>query len=379
MNNNLVRIIAYEQSNSFYYRLINNNIYFKDLIKTKDYYILTINIDEFNRLNKRYKCKIIRYYGINFIIDILNKHRYMFISLMISLLLLYLLSNTIFNISINSSDNNIIKILNKSLEDNDISIYKRKKNYNELEKIKGKILDDNRDKLEWLEIKSKGCNYVVDVTPRIKKEIELSSEDFTNIVASKDGKILFITSNSGTILKDRNDYVKKGEVLISGKIYKDDKVIYKVKSEGKVYAEVWYTVKVTIPYDYVEYTEYDKAINRYYLDIFGNEFTILGKYNGTNVMKEKQLIIDKPYLPFKLYKETIKKYKYNKYYLTEQEAYNEALKRSDNNIQKMLNDDEYIISKKVLKKETFSSKIKIEVFYKVYENIGIASKIIEEE
>jgi hypothetical protein len=41
----------------------------------------------------------------------------------------------------------------------------------------------------------------------------------------------------------------------------------------------------------------------------------------------------------------------------------------------MLDNDEYIISKKILKKEAFSSKIKIEVFYKVYENIGITSKI----
>ncbi len=203
--------------------------------------------------------------------------------------------------------------------------------------------------------------------------------DVSDIIAKKDGKILFITSNSGTMLKEKNDYVKKGDILISGNVLKDDKSIYQVKSEGKVYAEVWYTVKTTIPYNYVEYVEDGKEINRYYLDIFGYKFTIIGKYNGKNTMKDKYLVIDKPYLPFKLYKEIIRKYNYKESNLTPQEAYNEAIRRSDANINKMLKNDEFIISKKVLKKEVFSSKIIIEVFYKVYENIGVTSNIINKD
>ena len=77
----------------------------------------------------------------------------------------------------------------------------------------------------------------------------------------------------------------------------------------------------------------------------------------------------------------MKKYEYKEFIINEKEAYNEAIKRSDIKIKNMLDNDEHIISKNVLKKEVFSSKIKVEVFYKVYENIGLTSKIknIEEK
>ncbi len=373
--NDYVRIYVYEENNGFLKYLINKDIYYKDLIKTNKYYILTVLFEDYKKINRRYKCELIRYYGKSYLINLVKVHKYMLLSLIISLFVLYILSNTIFKININTNDIKIKNIISKSLESNNISIYKRKKSFNEIEKIKEKILDDNEDNLEWIEIREKGCTYNVNVTPRIKKQNNISSDEPSDIVASKDGKILFITSSRGNKIKDKNDYVKKGEVIISGNIMKNDKVAYQVSSKGKVYGEVWYTVNVTVPYNYIEYVDTGKTINHYYLDVFGHKFTLIGKYEGNNTMNYTKLILDKPYLPFKLYKEEKRKYEYKEFNITETEAYEEAIKRSDNKIKNMLDNDEYIISKKILKKEAFSSKIKIEVFYKVYENIGITSKI----
>jgi len=96
-------------------------------------------------------------------------------------------------------------------------------------------------------------------------------------------------------------------------------------------------------------------------------------------MSEKKAIIDKPYLFFKLYKEEKKVYEYKKFLLNPQEAYDEAIKRAQAKIENQLDDKEYIIAKKVLKKEEFSSKIVLEVFFKVYENIGETLEISLEE
>ena len=96
-------------------------------------------------------------------------------------------------------------------------------------------------------------------------------------------------------------------------------------------------------------------------------------------MNTKDLVLEKPYLFFKLYKETKREYKYKEFNINENEAYEEALKRSENKIKSKLNDNEYIISKKVLKKEVFRSKMNIEVFFKVYENIGVTSNIVEKD
>ena len=169
-------------------------------------------------------------------------------------------------------------------------------------------------------------------------------------------------------------------MLISGNIIKgEDTLIRQVKAKGKVYAEVWYTVNITIPFNYVEYVETGKVINHYYLDIAGKKFTLTGKYDSNFTMNTKDLVLEKPYLFFKLYKETKREYKYKEFNINENEAYEEALKRSENKIKSKLNDNEYIISKKVLKKEVFRSKMNIEVFFKVYENIGVTSNIVEKD
>ena len=379
MNNNKVKIIVYENSNKFLNYLVYHSIYYEDLT-LNDNYILTIDYEDYKKISRRYKTKIIKYYGKRFIINYLDTNKYMLISLFISFLVLYLLTNTIFKININTNDEKLYNLINNSLKENNISIYKRKKTFKELKKIKEKILKNNEESLEWIEIKEKGCIYNVELTARVKNKENNSDNNPKDIVASKDGLIKYITSSSGVKLKDVNDYVKKGEVLISGNIIKgEDTLITQVRAKGKVYAEVWYTVNITIPFNYVEYVETGKVINHYYLDIAGKKFTLIGKYDSNFTMNTKDLVLEKPYLFFKLYKETKREYKYKEFNINENEAYKEALKRSENKIKSKLNDNEYIISKKVLKKEVCRSKMNIEVFFKVYENIGVTSNIVEKD
>ena len=377
MNN--IRIIVNGGGINLIQYLVNHNIYYYDLVREKDKYIITTSIDNYKKLNRRFQCYIIRYYGKNFIINCFVNNKYMIMSLIIGLFILYLLTSTIFKININTNDENIKNLLTESLKDNGIYIYKRKKSFNELLNIKEKILSDNKDYLEWIEIKEKGCTYNVDVTPRIKKEEDTLNNEPSDIIAKKDGKILYIVSENGVKVKDINDYVKKGEVLISGNIIKGEDIIYKTNSKGKIYAEVWSSVHITMPFNYTEYIYTGRKVNHYYLDIFNYKFTIMGKYDNPNVIKSKKVVLDKPYLPFKLYKEEKKIYEYKEYILTLEEAYKKALKKSEEIINRNLKDDEYIIYKNVLKKEVFRSKIMLEVFFKTYENIGINKRIEEKE
>ena len=379
MNNNKVKIIVYESSNKFLNYLVYHSIYYEDLT-LNDNYILVVDYEDYKKISRRYKTKIIKYYGKRFIINYVNTNKYMLASLFISFLVLLLLTNTIFKININTNDEKLYNLINENLKENNISLYKRKKSFTELKRIKDKILKENEDNLEWIEIKEKGCVYNIEVTARVKNKDNISDSTPKDIVASKDGLIKYISSSSGVKLKDVNDYVKKGDVLITGNIIKgENTLITQVEAKGKVYAEVWYTVNITVPFNYVEYVETGKIINHYYLDIAGKKFTLTGKYDSTKTMNTKKLILDKPYLFFKLYKETKREYKYKEFNINENEAYEEALKRSESKIKSKLNDNEYIISKKVLKKEVFRSKMNIEVFFKVYENIGVTSNIVEKD
>ena len=372
---NKVKIIVNECSNKFLNYLIYNRIYYDSLDKYNDYYVVIVYYDDYLYIRRRYKCHIVKYYGKENVIDIFNRNKYVFLSLIISFMLLFLLCNTIFDIKINSDNEDIIKIINDSLNDNDVSLYKRKVSFYKLNSIKNKILVDNKDTLEWIEIREKGCKYYIEVTPRVKSNNNVNRNEPSDIVADKDGVIKHIVVHSGSKAIDIGDYVKKGDTLITGNVIKNETVVDKIHSDGVIYAETWKTVNISIPFKRVDYVYTGKTINHYYLDIFGHEFTLTGKYDSNDTINKKSIVIDKPYLFFKLYKEEKKKYSYNEIILSEEEAYNEAINRSVSEIEKKLSSDEYIISKKVLKKEVNSSKINLEVFFKVYEKIGVASEI----
>ncbi len=376
MKNNNVKIVVYEQSNKFYNFLIYNKIYYDYLIRNKNYYILTIDYKDIYKFEK-YNYKVLRYYGIKGIKNFIDYNKLQLFGLLFSLVILYLLSNTIFNIEINTDNKDLESKIIFSLNNNNIKKYKHKKTFEEIQKIKEKILEENKDIIEWIEITEDGCNYIVEVTEKIIGHSESINNIPTNIVASSDGLIKHVDLISGVKLKDINDYVKKGDIIITGNIYKGETLINQVPSIGKIYAEVWYTVKTVVPFKYIDYVETGKIIKRYYIKVFSKEFTIIGKYNTNNSMNIKELIIDKPYLPFDVYKEIKKEYKYKTFIKTENQAYEEALLRSDTNIKNTLSSDEYIIYKNTLKKQVFSSKIEVEIFYKVYKNVTSISPIEE--
>ena len=371
---NKVRIVVNENNNKFLNYLIYNKIYYDSLNKYNEYFVLDVSYDDYLYIRRRYKCHIVKYYGKKNIVNIYENNKYVLLSLIISFMLLFLLCNTIFDIKINSDDKDIVNIINDSLKDNGIGVYKRKVSFDKLNSIKNKILEDNKDTLEWIEIREKGCIYYIDVTPRVKSNNNVDNSLPSDIVAEKDGVIKHIVVHRGSKVIDNGDYVKKGDILISGNIIKNENVIDKVHSEGVIYAETWKTVNISIPFKRIDYV-YKKTINHYYLDIFGHKFTISGKYDSDNTINKKSIVLDKPYLFFKLYKEEKKIYDYNEVILNKEEAYNEALNRSIDVINKKLSSDEYIISKKVLKKEVKRSKINLEVFFKVYEKIGVTSEI----
>ncbi len=377
IDNNNVKVIVYDNSLKFINYLIYNKMKYESLEKCNDYFLLVIDYEDYKKIKRRYKTKIVKYYGKRNIKNIIINNKYLLISFFISLCVLYLLTNTIFKIEINTTDEVVKTRILESLNNNGISLYKKKKSFKDLAKIKEKILNENEDILEWIEIKNKGCIYKIELTKRVINKDTNDNNSPSSIIAEKDGLIKHITVSSGVKMKEINEYVKKGDILISGNVVKNNELITQISSDGEVYAETWYYVNITVPFNYIEYEPTNKIVNHYYLDIFGHEFTLIGKYDSNKTLNTKKLILDKPYLFFKLYKEEKQVYNYKEYNINEDEAYKKAIESSEKQILKRLDKDEYIISKKVLKKEVNSSKIYLEVFFKVYENIAVSTNVEE--
>lgn len=354
--------------------LISNNIYFSNYTIKDNKVIFIINYEDLKLLSKLANIKVIKYYGLVGIKKFLKKHYILLTSFILSYLIIIILSNVIFKVEIVTNNQVLKDNITYYLNYYGIVKYKFVKSNKYIENVKEKILLENKDTIEWISINREGVKYVVNVTPRVISN-RVSIDKPSNIVSKKDALIKYLVVTGGSSVKEVNDVVKKGEVIISGNVVKFDKVVGTTRSKGKVFGEVWYTVNISIPFKHVIYEKTGETINHIYLDIFGHKFTLVGHYITNNSINELSVLVDKPYLFFKLMKESKELYNYKEVNLNSESAFKEALERADKSISNKLDTNEYIIERKVLKKDVFSSKIDIELFYRVYENIGEEKEI----
>jgi len=73
-----------------------------------------------------------------------------------------------------------------------------------------------------------------------------------SIIAKKDGVLKKVIAEKGDIVRDMDDYVKKGDLIVDGQLIFNEKVTGKVRAQGHAYAEVWYITKTEYPYAYYE-------------------------------------------------------------------------------------------------------------------------------
>ena len=250
---------------------------------------------------------------------------------------------------------------------------KRKKvfSYDKVNDLKESILD-NINEIEWIEFERVGASYNIDVSLKFFGNKNIIG-DKSNIIASRDGVIRHIVVHNGEKVREENEFVKKGDIIVES-----DTLVDEVESSAQVFAETWYLVKINVPLIYNESIVKD-SFNHYYIDFFGKKISLIGQYNPINSVRENMCILDKGYLPFKVYKEKVFILENVSNKISYEEALDYGVKRGVSEIEKMLDDGEYIISKNVLKKGLKSSKMYIEVFFKVYEDIGVTSNIFEEE
>ncbi len=295
----------------------------------------------------------------------LNCH--LIIITLFSLAFFITLTNMIFDVEVVHTNKEIRDLIKGELKENGIKKYSFKKNYNEKEKIKEKILNKYPDKIEWLEILEKGTKYIVKIEKRTIVKPKNNNKP-RNIVAKKDAIIKKVTASKGVIEKDTDDYVKKGDIIINGDIILNEKSKGQVRAEGKVYGEVWYVIKTSYPFVYSEEKLTGKSKDVYVLKFLNKniEFT-LNKYKSKKI-KEKN-IFSSQILPLKLVNQNQKELKTKKWILTFEQALLKAKELSIKKVKKNLNEKEYIIKKKYLKSSVNNSTIDIEMFFSIYEDI----------
>ena len=370
----------------------NVNNYLKWLIKNKiniikinqiKHNLLEITLDYkyyklLSKYSKTYKISIIKEYGKISIINKLKNNTNIIIGLFLAIITLYILSNTIFSIDINYNDKKITDKIYQELKKYNIKKYSRKKDYIYLNKVKEKILKDNKDILEWIEIEEIGTKYIVKLVERIK---EPTKEILKNqsIIAKKDATITSIKAISGEKVKSVNDYVRKGEVVISGIISKPNEEKIYTKALGKVYGEVWYKVTIEYPFYYKQERLTGKNKKAISIKFLNSKITLFPYKKYRQFKTSSTILIENNFIPLYILKEKIYELIVEEKIYTKEEVIKKAKEEAE---KKLLEKNSNIINInqiEILEKENLNSKIKLKLFISVNEDITDTLTITDEE
>ena len=356
--------------NRFIKKCIDNNINLYNISYVKDKMVVLIDVKDYlkiKRLNYYSKIRVVKYDGLLNIKKIIKDNMFYISVIFLSFIWMNLLTNYIVDIKIIHSNNGIRRLLKEELDKNNIKKFSLAYSFEELDNITKKILADNKNNLEWVSIKKDGMKYIVRAEERIIKS-EVVSDKPRDIVASKDAYITKVISSKGNVLVRQGEYVKKGTVLISGKItlYEDVKGV--TSASGSVYGNVWYECTVETPKEIS--SERLTGRKRYNLNV-GNKILLRNKYQNFRQKNIKEI---------KIFGLKIKFYREEEVEIIKTKTDDEyALNRLKEEFDKKLNGKGVIIYQKVLKKEENNSTIKYRVFIIANELINAYSYFEESD
>lgn len=220
----------------FLRHLIVKKIKLYNIIEDHDGISLTVDEVDYAKILKMktsYNIKIVNRFGVAKLRYLLLKYKYILFFLFLTLGLMIILSHFIFFIDVIHSKEEIRELVENDLKEFGISKYKFRVSYAKKEEIRNKILEKEKDKIEWLEIDRIGTRYIVNVEERLIKDNKVDNE-VRDIVAKKDAMILNIEAETGEIVRKKYEYVRKGDTIVSGTIKNKEDEVSKVKAEGKV-------------------------------------------------------------------------------------------------------------------------------------------------
>lgn len=367
--------------NNYLKRLIANKIDLIDLkYNSHNEAVVTIKYSDYLKLKtirSIYDVKITNTYGKLRIRNKLKRSYILLSSIILGIALIIFLSNIIFSIEVIHTNKSVIELVGNELNKNGLKKYTFKKKYKDIKKIEDKILNDNKDKLEWISIEIVGTKYVVRIEER-KIKNENNDNIYQDIVASKSGVIKKIIALSGEKKYEIDNFVSKGDTIIKGSITKPNNEVILTHASGLVYAEVWYQISVEYPYQYKEEILTGNKKNIYYLKFINKRLELFNFKKYKNFQKEPKILLYNNILPISLIKE--KQYEVNiidEIYTTE-EVINKAITLAESRLMSSNKKIDKIEGVSIIKKEEYDSKIKLDLFISVIEEIGEV-KILNEE
>lgn len=356
-----------------------NKIAVWDIKNSSNGFFVNLKIKDYKKLRKLRKTikfppkfKIYKKYGLPFILKSYEKRKGIAVGIILSLLLLNLLSNYIWDIKVIGNEqiptSKIIAVceelgVKKGIRKRALDTYNLKPSF---------IL--KCDGIAWCSFNVEGSVLTVDIS-----EAKDSSKDKdtipSNIIATADGVIISAEISKGTRLVENGQAIRRGDLLVSGAINYGEKTDF-IKSEGIIIAETDRIFTKTVPFKFKKNILTGKERTLKVLDFFNIKIPLfLGnvRFNSQEETESKSVKMFGRELPISITSKTFNELNEIEIQRTEEEAINQALCEIACEIKnlpiKKVEIVDFIYEKK-------SNSLEVCLKIKCYEDIGKEEKII---
>lgn len=180
--------------------------------KKSSFLFVNIGMKDFKKIKqiaKTTKCrvKIEKKKGLPFILHRYKKRKIFVISLITILLMIFGISNFVWNIEVIGNETINASEIISSVNESGLRIGMFKSNINTKEIINNLRLQ--RDDIAWVGIHIKGTNVTIEIVEADKKPEIVDENEYCNIISDKEGIITKINVQNGTALTKVGDIVKK--------------------------------------------------------------------------------------------------------------------------------------------------------------------------
>ncbi|MFB4166512.1 sporulation protein YqfD [Virgibacillus sp. JSM 102003] len=323
-----------------------------------------------------YKVTFLNKKGLPFLFKQFTRKKEVVLGLLLSVMLIFFLSNIIWEVRIIGVPKDIEEKINKQLTEYGIHQGAWTFTLDAPSEVQQQLVNDVPELL-WVGVHQKGTSYVLEgVEKTIVKEEEVQGP--RNLVATKKGVIQKMYVSKGLPKVNVNDYVEPGQVLVSGKLNFDDseedKKYELVAAEGEIIAKTWYETEVTIPLKASHELLTGNRESKYHLSINDFELPVWGfnspEFNEIHRERiEKDLYFLKWKIPVKIIETILSEKRYNKVERSKEEAINIGIEQAKNELMLRLGPDAKIVSEKVLHETIENGKVKLILYMAVEENI----------
>lgn len=327
--------------------------------------------------------------GMPFLFRLFLRRKEILTAILFSILFIFILSNIVWSVEVSGVSTEIEQKINEQLKK--YGVHPGSWSFTlDPPSIIQKNLTSDIPELLWIGVERKGTTYKLEGVERtiVTKDEPLAPR---HLFATKNAVIQNMFVKTGLSKVKVNDYVRKGDMLVSGIISQNEELIDDdesnenvtyVAAEADVIGRTWYEVEVSIPQEGI----FENVTGEYEANRFirmGNFSIPIGGFKAPSYenflpeTSENQLFFLKWELPIFVGKTIFHKKVYNKIERSEQEAKQLGLNQAIKELKLQLGSDIEILSENVLQESKENGKVNLILLITVAEDIVKAESITQ--